>query len=53
MEIDPLYVDVAIRRWQDVTKQQAMHSSTGATFDECRRARVAQADAKNQSALQQ
>ncbi|EKS31804.1 site-specific DNA-methyltransferase [Afipia clevelandensis] len=33
-EIDPLYVDVAIRRWQDFTKRDAILGSTGQTFDE-------------------
>lgn len=34
IEIDPLYVDAAIRRWQDVTKRDAILKSTGQTFDE-------------------
>ncbi|MBR1295112.1 site-specific DNA-methyltransferase [Bradyrhizobium ottawaense] len=34
LEIDPLYVDVAIRRWQDVTKHDAILVATGQTFDE-------------------
>ena len=34
VEIDPLYVDVAIRRWQDFTKQDAILKATGQTFDE-------------------
>jgi DNA modification methylase len=34
IEIDPKYVDVAIRRWQDRTGKSAVHSVTGATFDE-------------------
>ena len=34
MEIDPLYVDVAIRRWQDFTKRDAILTSTGQTFNE-------------------
>jgi len=37
MEIDPLYVDVAIRRWQRSTRRDAIRQSTGQTFDElCR-----------------
>lgn len=39
LEIDPLYVDVAIRRWQDVTKRDAILSATGQTFDEVTAAR--------------
>lgn len=34
IEIDPLYVDVAIRRWQDFTKRDAILKATGQTFDE-------------------
>jgi DNA modification methylase len=34
MEIDPLYVDVAIRRWQDLTKRDAILEATGQTFEE-------------------
>lgn len=34
IEIDPLYVDVAIRRWQDFTKRDAVLADTGQTFDE-------------------
>lgn len=33
IELDPLYVDVAIRRWQAMTGQQAVHAETGETFD--------------------
>jgi len=34
VEIDPLYVDAAIRRWQDFTKRDAILKATGQTFDE-------------------
>lgn len=34
IEIDPLYVDATIRRWQDLTKRDAVLESTGQTFDE-------------------
>jgi len=33
MEIDPHYADVAIRRWQNFTKRDAVLVSTGQTFD--------------------
>lgn len=33
MELDPLYVDTAIRRWEKVTRIPARHAS-GATFEE-------------------
>ncbi len=32
IELDPLYVDLAISRWQKMTKRKAIHSS-GKTFD--------------------
>lgn len=34
MELDPKYCDVIIRRWQEFTGKQAIHATTGATFDE-------------------
>jgi DNA modification methylase len=34
LEIDPLFVDAAIRRWQAFTKRDAVLESTGQTFDE-------------------
>jgi hypothetical protein len=34
LEIDPHYVDVAVRRWQAFTGRDAMHSETGRTFEE-------------------
>jgi DNA modification methylase len=39
LEIDPLYVDAAIRRWQDFTKRDAILKATGQTFDEVAAAR--------------
>ncbi|HEY6767706.1 MAG TPA: site-specific DNA-methyltransferase, partial [Candidatus Sulfotelmatobacter sp.] len=35
MELDPLYVDVAIRRWQRLTGDFAIHGVTGKRFDDC------------------
>jgi DNA modification methylase len=32
IEIDPLYVDVAIRRWEKITGVQARHVGSGLTF---------------------
>jgi len=34
MEIDPCYVDVAIRRWQKHTGESAIHESTDKKFDD-------------------
>lgn len=40
LEIDPLYVDAAIRRWQKFTKRDAVLKRTGQTFDEVAEARA-------------
>jgi DNA modification methylase len=32
IELDPLYIDVAIRRWQAITGISARHAETGVTF---------------------
>jgi adenine specific DNA methylase Mod len=43
-EIDPLYVDTIIRRWQKLTGGTATHAETGRTFDDlAREAEVADA----------
>jgi len=34
MELDPKYIDVIIKRWQEYTGKQAVHSVSGLTFDE-------------------
>jgi DNA modification methylase len=34
LEIDPLYVDTAIRRWQTHTGEKARHAESGRSFDE-------------------
>jgi DNA modification methylase len=34
VEISPAYVDVAVKRWQDFTGQQATLDGDGRTFDE-------------------
>ena len=34
IEIDPEYVDVAIRRWQQVTGRQAIHAVSQKSFDD-------------------
>ncbi len=34
IELDPRYVDCAIRRWQDYTESEAVHAESGATFTE-------------------
>jgi hypothetical protein len=39
VELDPKYVDVAIRRWQKQTGQQALHADAAKFFDEISTAR--------------
>ena len=34
MEIDPLYVDTAIRRWQSITGKKAVNAESGRLFDD-------------------
>lgn len=34
IELDPLYVDLSIRRWQQYTGQEAIHAATGKSFGE-------------------
>ena len=34
VEMDPAYVDVAVKRWQDFTGKKAIHEASGKTFDE-------------------
>jgi DNA modification methylase len=34
VELDPVYVDAAIRRWQEFTKRDALLKATGQTLDE-------------------
>ena len=33
MELTPKYVDIIVRRWQDLTGEQAIHADTGQTFN--------------------
>ena len=40
LEIDPLYVDVAVRRWQAYTRRDAILRGTGQTFDEAAAVRI-------------
>ena len=41
MELDPLYVDVAIRRWQAFTGKEAILSGTAMTFSQIAEKRAA------------
>lgn len=44
-ELNPVYVDVIVKRWQDFTGQQATLVGDGRTFAEIAEERLAQADA--------
>jgi DNA modification methylase len=48
IELDPRYVDVAIRRWQAATGVAALHAETGETFAD-REARLSHCTDQNQS----
>ena len=41
LEIEPHYVDVAIRRWEAFTRRDAVHAETGQTFADLARERAA------------
>jgi len=35
LELNPVYVDVIVRRWQLFTGRAAIHQASGHPFDEC------------------
>jgi DNA modification methylase len=45
MEIDPVYVDVIVRRWQAWTGEVAIHAETGLAFEAIAAGRAGGADA--------
>ncbi len=49
IEIDPVYVDVAIARWEKLTGRKAVLASTGETFAEVAARRTAQSEAPAQA----
>jgi hypothetical protein len=34
LELEPRFVDVAVKRWQAFSRKDAIHADTGLTFDE-------------------
>jgi len=34
IELDPLYVDLSVRRWQEKTGEKAIHATSGKSFDQ-------------------
>jgi DNA modification methylase len=53
MEVDPAYVDVAIRRFEKLTGIQAVHAETGLSFDEIRRRRTNNSSSEDRRAQRQ
>lgn len=49
VEIDPLYVDVAVRRWQAFTGEAARHLTTGKVFEDKPTDKNASAEPKSRS----
>jgi DNA modification methylase len=43
MELDPVYVDVTIRRFEQLTGEKAIHADTQLTFDETEERRISKA----------
>jgi DNA modification methylase len=41
IELNPAYVDVAVKRWQEFTGQEAIHAKSGKTFNEMSNAKHA------------
>ncbi|RZA28154.1 MAG: site-specific DNA-methyltransferase, partial [Proteobacteria bacterium] len=41
IELDPKYVDVAIRRWEEMTGQVAIHAQSGRSFAQVEQMRLA------------
>jgi DNA modification methylase len=49
IELDPAYVDVAIKRWEAMTDKEAVHIESGLTFEKLRVLRLeAQAAAETE-----
>lgn len=49
MDLDPAYVDLAVRRWQSWTGRQAVHAETGERFDDLLAAAELQLESEDQS----
>ena len=45
MELSPVFVDVAVKRWQNFTGEQAIHQATGKNFNELEAEQAATQDA--------
>ncbi len=53
LEIDPVYVETVIRRWEDYSGDHAVHAETGLTLEEVKvhRAQATDARSREQGAL--
>lgn len=51
IEIDPLYCDLIIRRWQKATGKQAIHTESGRSFDDIANSKAAIIHAARQHTL--
>ena len=51
LEIDPVYVETAIRRWEDFTHDHAVHAETGLTLEEVKVHRAQATKPQEPSAL--
>jgi len=51
MEIDPIYVDTAIRRWQEHTGEAAVHVESGQPFDQIAVARTRLAETASDTGI--
>jgi len=51
LEIDPVYVETAIRRWEDYTGDHAVHAETGLTLEEIKMHRAQATKPQEPSAL--
>jgi len=40
MEIEPSYVDTAVRRWEEYTGEEAVHEETGLSFADLKEERT-------------
>lgn len=45
IELDPIYCDVIVRRWQALTGELAKHAETGEAFDDRAASQVGEDDA--------
>jgi DNA modification methylase len=52
LEIDPIYVDVIVRRWQNFTGEKAVLSGVTSTFDEIAAGRIRKTNGRQRTKTQ-